>query len=157
MNIKLPLYKRYIDDIFFIFPYSEDKLKDFMNLVNSEHRTIKFTEEHSLTEVVFLDCKVKRQPTGLYTDLYVKDTATHGYVRADSCHPKHITSKGPYSQFLRLRRNCFQDTDFEKHANDMKSHYLNRGYPQNVIDEAYTRVKLKNHHDLIHTATPDNS
>ena len=71
LNIKLPLYKRYIEDIFFIFPYSEDKLKDFMNLVNSEHRTIKFTEEHSLTEVVFLDCKVKRQPTGLYTDLYI--------------------------------------------------------------------------------------
>ena len=157
LNIKLPLYKRYIDDIFFIFPYSEDKLKDFMKLVNSEHRTIKFTEEHSLTEVVFVDCKVKRQPTGLYTDLYVKDTATYGYVRADSCHPKHITSKGPYSQFLRLCRNCFQDTDFEKHANDMKSHYLNRGYPQNVIDEAYTRAKPKNHYDLIHTATPDNS
>ena len=64
LNIKLPLYKRYIDDIF-IFPYSEDKLKDFMNLVNSEHRTIKFTEDYSLTEVVFLDCKVKRQQTGL--------------------------------------------------------------------------------------------
>ena len=89
--------------------------------------------------------------------LYVKDTATHGYVRADSCHPKHITTKGPHSKFLRLRRNCFQNTDFEKHANDMKSHYLNRGYPQNVINVAYTRAKQKNHHDLIHTATPEKS
>ena len=33
-------------------------------------------------------------------------------------------------------------------------HGLNEGH---IAPEAYTRAKLKNHHDLIHTATPDNS
>ena len=66
---KLPLYLRYIDDIFFIFPYSEADLHKFMHYMNNLHPTIKFTEEHSQSEVVFLDTIVKRLDNKLYTDL----------------------------------------------------------------------------------------
>ena len=34
LQIELPLYLRYIDDIFFIFPYSETKLEQFMTLIS---------------------------------------------------------------------------------------------------------------------------
>ena len=57
---KLPLYLRYIDDIFFIFPYSEADLHKFMHYMNNSHPTIKFTEEHSRCEVVFLDTIVNK-------------------------------------------------------------------------------------------------
>ena len=59
-QMELPLYLHYIDDIFFIFPYSETKLEQFMTLMNSYHKTIKFTEEHSRNEIIFLDTYVKR-------------------------------------------------------------------------------------------------
>ena len=75
--------------------------QEFMDFMNSVYSITKFTEECSLTEVVFLDCQVKRRENGLYTDLYVKETATHSYVRAQSCHPKHTITIGPYSQILR--------------------------------------------------------
>ena len=58
LQIELPLYLRYIDDIFFIFLYSETKLEQFMTLMNSYHKTIKFTEEHSRNEIIFLDTYV---------------------------------------------------------------------------------------------------
>ena len=40
LKVELPLYLRYIDDIFFIFPYSETKLEECMTLLNSFHKTI---------------------------------------------------------------------------------------------------------------------
>ena len=121
-----------------------------MTLMNSFHKTIKFTEEHSRNEIIFLDTYVKRDRDSLYTDLYVKETATHSYLHYTSCHPKNCTRKGPYGQFLRIKRNCTKDADFEKHAEDMKKHYSNRGYPEKIIQDPYCKAKTRDHHSLIH-------
>ena len=122
----LPLYLRYIDDIFLIFPYSEQDLTKFMTYMNNAHPTIKFTEEHSRSEIVFLDTIVKRLDENLYKDLYTKPTDTHSYLHFTSSHPKHTRHNGPYGQFLRLRRNCHFDDDFNRHADSMTQHYLKR-------------------------------
>ena len=98
-----------------VFSLSLEAVFSSSVFANSFHKTIKFTEEHSTTSVVFLDCTIIRENDRLHTNLHVKDTATHSYVTAESCHPRHIIQKGPYSQFLRLRRNCYKDADFEKH------------------------------------------
>ena len=34
---------RYIDDIFFIWEHEEEKLKEFIDVLNKKHPTIKFT------------------------------------------------------------------------------------------------------------------
>ena len=39
------IWYRYIDDIFFIWIHSEDKLSSFVEYINSHHQTIKFTRE----------------------------------------------------------------------------------------------------------------
>ena len=49
---------RYIDDIFIIWTEGEDSLRDFIDYLNSAHRTIKFTSKWSYKEVEFLDVKV---------------------------------------------------------------------------------------------------
>ena len=54
-----------------------------MDFMNSENCTIRFTEEHSLTEVMFLNCQVKWRENGLYTDLYIEETDTQSYVRLE--------------------------------------------------------------------------
>ena len=146
----LPLYLRYIDDIFLIFPYSEQDLTKFMTYMNNAHPTIKFTEEHSRSEIVFLDTVVKRLNENLYTDLYTKPTDTHSYLHFTSSHPKHTRHNGPYGQFLRLRRNCHFDDDFNRHADAMTQHYLKRGYPQDLITQSRHRAFAVLHHDLIH-------
>ena len=146
----LPLYLRYIYDIFLIFPYSEQDLTKFMTYMNNAHPTIKFTEEHSRSEIVFLDTVVKRLNENLYTDLYTKPTDTHSYLHFTSSHPKHTRHNGPYGQFLRLRRNCHFDDDFNRHADAMTQHYLKRGYPQDLITQSRHRAFAVLHHDLIH-------
>jgi len=52
------LYLRYIDDIFAVF---EDKYSctSFLNLLNAQHKNIKFTVEHASNTLSFLDVKIK--------------------------------------------------------------------------------------------------
>ena len=103
---KLPLHLRYIDDIFFIFPYSEADLHKFMHYMNNSHPTIKFTEEHSRSEVIFLDTIVKRLDNKLYTDLYTKPTDTHSYLntrahtRDTSLRMVHMDNSSDYAEIV---------------------------------------------------------
>ena len=96
-------------------------------------------------------CLVCRDKDSLYTDLYVKETATHSYLHFTSCHPKTCTRKGPYGNFLRIKRNCTRSADYEKHSKDMKMHYANRGYPDEIIEESYQKARNQDHHELIHS------
>ena len=65
-------FKRFIDDIFLIWPHGEKQLQDFLQMINSHHKTIKFTEEHSKTEIPFLDTLVYKENGKLLTKVYHK-------------------------------------------------------------------------------------
>ena len=94
-HIELPLYLRYIDDIFFIFPYRETKLEQFMTLMNSYHKTIKFTEEHPRNKIIFLDTYVKRDKDSLYTDSHTQLSALHTCIMPS----QKLYKKRPIWQF----------------------------------------------------------
>ena len=97
---------RYIDYIFMIWQHGEEKLKEFLKILNSCHPTIKFTSEYSLDKVNFLDVEVIRSGNKLLTDLYIKPTDTHQYLEFSSCHVYHSKKSIPYSQALRFNRIC---------------------------------------------------
>ncbi|XP_066917936.1 uncharacterized protein [Clytia hemisphaerica] len=67
----IPLWKRFIDDVFFLFIGSDEdlnRLKQFMNII---HDTIKFTFEHSKERINFLDLSILSltiSSTLLYTE-----------------------------------------------------------------------------------------
>ena len=74
---KLLVWWRYIDDIFMVWQHGEEKLKEFLKILNSCHPKIKFTAEYSSDKVNFLDVEVIRSGNKLLTDLYIKPTDTH--------------------------------------------------------------------------------
>ena len=74
---KTMIWWRYIDDIFFIWEYGEESLKDFIEQVDMFHSIIKFTAEISKEELNFLDINVKLIHGELKTDLFVEPTDTH--------------------------------------------------------------------------------
>ena len=53
VELKPYLWWRYIDDIFFIWEHGEEKLKEFIDVLNKKHPTIKFTAEWSKTNYFF--------------------------------------------------------------------------------------------------------
>ena len=64
-------FKRFIDDIFLIWPHGEE-LQKFLQMINHHHKTIKFTEEHSNKETPFLDTLVYKENGKLLTKVYHK-------------------------------------------------------------------------------------
>ena len=75
---KKPMFwRRYIDDIFFVWEHGEESLKVFIVQVNTFHSTIKFTAEYSKEEVISLDVNIKLIDGELKTDLLLKSTNTH--------------------------------------------------------------------------------
>ena len=119
---------RYIDDIFLIWPHSEEELHTFCTNLNQHHHTIKFTSDYSRTEAVFLDTRVYLKDGLIQTDLYTKPTNTHQYLDTRSCHPHHCKTAIPYSQALCLRRICSEDTNFKKRLEELNSHLRKRRY-----------------------------
>ena len=71
------IWKRFIDDIFFIWTYGPDELDKFVKYMylNKCHKTIKFTIETLSKSINFLDITVTREDNGLLsTTLYCKPT-----------------------------------------------------------------------------------
>ena len=147
-------WKRFIDDIFMIWTHGEESLKNFIDYLNSLHDTIKFSHEMSYTHIDFLDTTVKfGEDRGLITTLYNKPTDTHLYLEHSSAHPHSVLTKGPYGQYLRLRRICSLDLDFEANAKKLTGYYLKRGYPFPSLKRRYHRARKFTQDKLLDTVS----
>ena len=133
------LWLRFIDDIFMIWTHGLDELQNFIKYLNEIRPKIKFTHEQSEQSIDFLDTTVKiDSDRQLYTTLFEKPTDTHLYLHHTSAHHKPCHTKGPYGQFLRIRRICTKNEDFITHGLEMIQHYLNRGYPLKSLKKHVT-------------------
>ena len=131
--LKSYLWWRYLDDVFFIWKHGEEKLKEFIGVLNKKHPTIKFTAEWSKTQTNILDVTVSLENGKIKTDLYVKPTDTHQYLHSSSCHPYHCKKGIPYSKTLRLNRICSDSTSFDGRFNDLERWLLERGYKEKEV------------------------
>ena len=106
---KIHTWKRYIDDIFVIWLGSNEELTTFISKINQVHPTIKFTYEHSDSELTFLDVTVYKGPqfkeTGLLdVKTHIKPTNKQLYIHKKSYHPectKAAIPKGEIQRYLR--------------------------------------------------------
>ena len=108
---KPDLYKHYIDDYVGATSSSREELNLFINSVNSVHLALKYTWEIFENSLAFLDIKLSINHNGLSTSVHYKPTDSHNYLLHSSSHPQHVKNGIPFSQFLRLRRLCSDDTE----------------------------------------------
>ena len=118
---KPALYKRYIDDIVGATSVSRDEIEVFATYVNGFHPSLKFTWIISDVQLPFLDLCLKPVSDRPLTSIHYKDTDNHSYLYYTSSHPARCKNFIPYSQFLRLRRICSEDNDFENKSIEMAS------------------------------------
>ncbi|XP_055614997.1 uncharacterized protein LOC129761303 [Toxorhynchites rutilus septentrionalis] len=80
------MWRRYVDDIFAVV--KERYLKQTLELLNSRHRTIKFTVEKEKDGTLpFLDLYITRKEDNrLKFGIYRKPTSTDRYITSDSNH-----------------------------------------------------------------------
>ena len=140
---------RFIDDIIFAWVYGEEKLREFLDYLNSIHPTIKFTSKYSRKFIEFLDVLLTLIGPRIKTDLFVKETDTHQYLQFSSCHPWHTKKGIPYGQALRLRRICSNEQDFELRCEDLKKWLLDRGFDGRMVTEQIDRAKVVERNALL--------
>ncbi|CAJ0932124.1 unnamed protein product, partial [Ranitomeya imitator] len=88
---RVPLWTRYIDDVFLIWQGSVTLLEEFMGSLNRNDCNIKLTYHSDSKTVEFLDVLVKRDSGDMIqTDIYRKPTSTNTLLHASSAHPGHV-------------------------------------------------------------------
>ena len=100
-DIKPWFWKRFIDDVFFIWTESEESLEKFFEDPNKFHPNLKFTSEKSKEKINFLDVVKKIKEGKIITYLYCKPTDGHQYLHYHSCHADHVKRLIIFSQTLR--------------------------------------------------------
>jgi len=95
------------------------------------------------TSLAFLDIKVSIEGDGLCTSVHYKPTDSHIYLLSSSSHPSFVkTDSIPYSQFLRLRRLCSNDSDFSLKSEEICNFLNKRGYPASVVQAGHHRAQI---------------
>ncbi len=75
----------------------------------------------------------------LSTKVYRKPTDNPQYLHFHSMHPKHLKVSLPYSLALRCKRICSNSNDLLENQNLLKQRFKNRGYPEQIIDNAINK------------------
>ena len=89
------------------------------------------------------------------TSVYYKPTDSHSYLLYSSSHPSHVKDPIPYSQFLRLRRLCSDDLDFNSKYDEMSNFFSERGYPY-ILSKALNHVQNVNRETAVEPSTSNN-
>ena len=74
-----------------------------------------------------------------------------------SSHPSHVKNSIPFSQFLRLRRLCSDDSDFSEKSETMCQFFDKRGYPVSVVQAGHHRAQQIDRKSALQTAEKNNT
>ena len=134
------LHKHYIDDVVGVAQCTRLELEQFIDYVCNFHPALQFTFTISELELPFLDIKLSINGSGIQTSVYYEETDTHSYLHHASFHPQQCKQAIPYSQFLRLRQICSNDNDFNNKAEEIRSFFSKRGYPEQRLNDDLQRL-----------------
>ncbi|XP_069606611.1 uncharacterized protein [Ranitomeya imitator] len=145
---------RFIDDILFIWEGPIEELNILMNRLNQNDKNIKLTYKYG-REIDFLDLLITTLPDGhLSTTVYRKPTATNSLLHASSLHPRSTTNSIPIGQFLRIKRICSEEAQFEAQSRALRERFQDRGYNRRAIQKGYWRAKNIPRQQLLHKNQP---
>ena len=152
---KPELCGRYIDDCIGAILSSRKEFDQCIPSVNSFHPVLKYTWEISETSLAFLNIKVSISGNVLCTSVHYKPTDSQSYLLHSSSHPSHVKNSIPYSQFLRLRRLCSDDSYFSSKSEEMCQFFEKRGYPVSVVKADHHRVQQFDRQSALQTSRKD--
>ena len=136
--LKPKLWLRYIDDTFIIWNHGREKLKLFLDHLNSVSESIKFTMEvEESNSLPFLDVLVKKNPNGhMSFDVYRKKTHTDRYLHAASHHPPAQLS-GVVNTLTHRSKAISDDQHRPVEMARLRKALQSNGYSDSIIKKAF--------------------
>ena len=135
-EIKPWLWKRFIDDIFFIWTDTEENLDKFLEDFNKIHPNLRFTYE----KFSFLDVVRKIKEGKINTNLFCKPTDGYQYLHYDSCNAEHIKRSTVFSKTLPLKRICSGKRDLDSNVENLREWIRKSSYPEQLIKNEVARA-----------------
>lgn len=148
-HLQPKIWRRFIDDIFMIWQHGREELIEYMEYLNNQHPTIKFTYEQDQEQIAFLDTIAYKDNGHLSTKIYHKPTDNKQYLHYNSAHPKKQKDSVPYGLFIRCKRISSKEEDFETESQSIITKLKRRNYPTALLEEALQKVRNTNREDLL--------
>uniref|UniRef100_A0A803JG97 Reverse transcriptase domain-containing protein n=1 Tax=Xenopus tropicalis TaxID=8364 RepID=A0A803JG97_XENTR len=139
------VYRRYIDDLLFVWDGTEEHFNDFVKGLNNMALNLKFTSACNANQIVYLDLSLTIKEGEIETTVYTKPCSGNSLLSADSCYPRHLNRGIQKGQFLCLHRNCSSDEEFVKEA----CKFLDRGYVRKSIFDAFKSAPETDRQELL--------
>lgn len=135
-------YKRYVDDILFLFKGTESDIINFANSFNTMHPKIKFTTElEQNCSINYLDLTITRKNDKHHFGIYRKPTHTDTIINAHSNHPKRYKRAFFVSMIHRILRLPLHNTERNKEIDILKQIAVANGYKTKDVDIDYNRIR----------------
>ena len=128
---------------------------NFLNELNTKHKSIKFEYQISKTSITFLDTEVYIKNNKLNANIYRKQTDRQTFLYINSEHPKPLKTSIPYRQALRIKGICSKTIDFEYHLQELKENLVNEGCNKISINQQFSKVKTIDRNELLKEKTHD--
>jgi hypothetical protein len=150
----ISFYKRFIDDIFFIFTGPIDIFYRYLDIVktfmNNIHPTIKFTFNHSDTSIDFMDLTLYKDHRGrINSTLHRKPTDTMSLLHFKSYHPHHIASGLIHSQAMRYNRLISEPCHLSGELRTLARQLVLKGYHLDIINKNISKALRHTQKDLV--------
>ncbi|KAJ1173269.1 hypothetical protein NDU88_005106, partial [Pleurodeles waltl] len=116
-NIRL--WRHYIGDILVIWRGNAELAIAFTQWINTLDTHLRFSTNISDREISFLDLRITLKGGYLHSSVFHKPTDRNSLLLYNSHHPKALRDNLPFGQFLRIRRNCLDTSDFHTQANTL--------------------------------------
>lgn len=145
--LKPSFYRRFIDDIFILWPHSELDLINFLSSLNNFHPSIKFTFEYDRNKISFLDLNIYKGPDFLTTkkldlETHIKPTNRQAYIHAHSYHPPGASKGVALGEMKRYLRTNSRLSTFNKFKAQHTRNLQKRGYSPKFINYHTNKVKF---------------
>src|SRR5580765_4521485 len=140
LDFVVPIYYRYVDDIFAIVP--SDKINVLLSTFNNYHKRLKFTYKiESNYSLNFLNTTVLRFNNKLMTNWFRKPTWSGRYINFHSCHPLKFKINTIYN----LVDHAISLSDYRFHHENLeivKNILSNNCFPSKII-KRYIHKRIK--------------
>ncbi len=133
-------YYRYLDDIFIVWPLTQEFAKLFVESFNSVHESFKFTYGLSSHEIHFLDVTLFKSNKKIMSDIYYKPTDSFQYLHFYSHHPSHIKRNIPYCLAYRITRIVNSDDLRKQRLTELAHKLYALKYPKRLVQDALNKA-----------------
>lgn len=135
---------RYRDDVFIYLPDYLGQPAKILNYLNNMHPNLNFTMNQSRNKIEFLSILIYKSGNNWSTDIHYKLTNSHSYLEYNSCHPHSTKAAIPYNLANRIKERVTDPQQLQYRLCELKTLLSNRGYPNNLIENAILRINSEN-------------